>query len=925
MLTLLLALVPPTHMVELNGHRFTLPAGFAVERVATPERLKFPVAAAFDAAGNLFVTEASGTNAPVTQQAKELPHRLWKLPAGRFDQGEVFADKLMLPQGVMCLDGAVYVGAPPTITRFADGKRTVWHDGRTLTGCANDLHGPYPGPDGWIYWTKGAFAEQSFTLPTGKPFRTKAAHIYRARPDGTGQEPIFTAGMDNPVDVVFTPGGERFVAGTFLQHPADGKRDGLLHAVYGGVYGKDHAPVNGHPWTAPGLMPVMTHLGPAAPSGLHRYAAGTFGPEYTGNLFSTAFNLRRVSRHVLVPDGATFRTLDSDFLVSDSLDFHPTDVLEDPDGSLLVIDTGGWYKLCCPTSQLVKPDVPGAVYRVRKVGARPVPPPANPKLDAVWAASRSELKSPGSGLPAAHAALADADETVRQAAAHVVGLYRDKAAVPALLKLLTGDSPQNRRAAAEALGRIGDPAAVGPLLEAHIHAGDRVLQHALTYALIEIADPKATAVGLRALPNEMATATLMALEQMPGGNLTAKDVANRLRAGNDQLRDAAWWVAGRHPEWGEELAPTLATALAEKPTDELAGRLAKFAGVPAVQRVLADSLAGPGRSTALRAMAGSNLKMWPAMWWTAVENQPLDADAVAAVKAIPPTADQFATLLARVPADNRLSLLAARPRGVGLSAADFAAALAGRAVDALGRGGLTADQLAAVADALPRAAVTDQPRLLDLFDKAPEPTLVKLLAMIAADAGLQATVRPERMRQLTENVSPAVQAAAKPVLAKLEAGLADQRAKLETLVAELPKGDVRRGQQVFNGPKAVCLTCHQMGYVGGKVGPDLTRIGGIRGERDLLEAIIYPSASFVRSYEPVTATTLDGRTVNGVLRRDDAAGLVVAVSATEEVRIPRAELESLRPGTVSLMPAGFDQQLTRQELADLVAFLKASR
>src|SRR3546814_9217684 len=54
---------------------------------------------------------------------------------------------------------------------------------------------------------------------------------------------------------------------------------------------------------------------------------------------------------------------DSDFLVSDNTDFHPTDVIEDADGSLLVIDTGGWYKLCCPTSQLWKPDVLGAIYR----------------------------------------------------------------------------------------------------------------------------------------------------------------------------------------------------------------------------------------------------------------------------------------------------------------------------------------------------------------------------------------------------------------------------------------------------------------------------------------------------------------------------------------------------------------------------------
>ena len=60
---------------------------------------------------------------------------------------------------------------------------------------------------------------------------------------------------------------------------------------------------------------------------------------------------------------------------SDFVDFHPTDVQVDADGSLLVIDTGGWYKLCCPTSQLWKPDVVGGIYRVSKIGAKtPVDP-----------------------------------------------------------------------------------------------------------------------------------------------------------------------------------------------------------------------------------------------------------------------------------------------------------------------------------------------------------------------------------------------------------------------------------------------------------------------------------------------------------------------------------------------------------------------
>lgn len=78
---------------------------------------------------------------------------------------------------------------------------------------------------------------------------TKASHIFRCRPDGSGIEQVMTGGMDNPVDVAFTPGGERIFTTTFLQTPGGGKRDGLIHAVYGGVYGKVNAVLDGHPRT----------------------------------------------------------------------------------------------------------------------------------------------------------------------------------------------------------------------------------------------------------------------------------------------------------------------------------------------------------------------------------------------------------------------------------------------------------------------------------------------------------------------------------------------------------------------------------------------------------------------------------------------------------------------------------------------------
>lgn len=1029
--------------ISLNGHTFTLPDGFEIDVAAVAPLVNRPITADFDERGFLYVADSSGSNDNVQKQLVERTHRIVRLEDvdgdGRFDKSVVFADKMMFPEGTMWHEGSLYVSAPPVIWKLTDtdgdgvaDERTEWFDGKTLTGCANDLHGPYLGPDGWIYWCKGAFAEQTYaqparavhssagsgaqgSVPEPRKLVTKAAHVFRRRADGTGLiDNVMTGGMDNPVDVVFMPGGERIFTTTFLQNPGGGLRDGLIHAVYGGVYGKVHNVTDYYPRTGH-LMPPLVHMGPAAPCGLARYESNVFGDDFRDNLFACQFNMHKVSRHVIEREGATFQAATSDFVASSNLDFHPTDVLEDADGSLVINDTGGWYTLCCPTSQLTKPDILGAIYRVRKTGSAKVVDPRGLRLDwskqdvqtlaarlgdsrpavvsraikalshrgetaigelsstlersrdqnvrgnVVWTLTRIDNPEARKVI---RKALNDRDLTVRLAALHSVSLLRDHDALASLVQALGDSSEAIRRAAAEGLGRLEDPTVVPSLLQgASKLPVDRVLEHSLTFALIEIGQP----VDLSTVPRNQRTAMVeriatIANDQMPGGHVDPRSIVPWLTSKEETLKQTALWLVGRHSDWGDELADYLSQQITkgDLPDDEraeLIKQLAQFSGNGAIQNLLAryaSSASGASlvsRQTALHAMRNSALKELPKAWLDALTQVIREGDrslvpvAIGIVRAIPVkgATDELTTALLRVassdaiPATEKVEALAALPEGISQPSAQHLQLLTANlreeatvttrsaAVDALTKSKLPPESLAALADCIPQVGPLELNRLLGAFEHCSDETVgMKLIASLGKSPVLT-SLRVDSVKQRLTKFPTTVQTQAEELYAAINVEAGRQQEKLNELVATLPEGDVRRGQLVFNSQKAACSACHAMGYLGGNIGPDLSRIGKIRSERDLLESLVFPSVSFVRSYEPILVVTTSGKQFNGLIRKETPDEITLVTGAKEEARIARSDIEEIRPSTVSIMPAGLDTQLTKQQIADLITFLKAKQ
>lgn len=145
----------------------------------------------------------------------------------------------------------------------------------------------------------------------------------------------------------------------------------------------------------------------------------------------------------------------------------------------------------------------------------------------------------------------------------------------------------------------------------------------------------------------------------------------------------------------------------------------------------------------------------------------------------------------------------------------------------------------------------------------------------------------------------------------------------ETPAAPDP-GLLEQGREAFSA--ALCAQCHVCGDSGRPVGPDLTTVASRFSRRDLLEAIIEPSAVVSEVHRNVIVTRTDGSVVQGRIVRDDfrESKLILATNPfrpADLVTLPKAEIRSWEESPVSPMPPALLDTLEKREIEALLVFL----
>jgi putative membrane-bound dehydrogenase-like protein len=926
-------------------------SGFEVELVVAEPLVEDPIAFAWGADGKLWVVEMG--DYPLGIDGKGEPGGKIKFlesthDDGKYDKATVFLDHLPFPTGVMPWHKGVLVTCAPEIFYAEDttggGKanlRVPLFTGFREGNQQHRVNSLVPGLDNWIYCANGHSGGKVISIKTGATVDISGRDL-RIRPD---------EGLIEATSGMTQYGRARDDWGNWF---GNDNSNPMFHFVLDDHYLRRNpsvatpqmsVPVSDHPG-ATRVYPISrTRARFNDLDAANHFTSACSAIVYRDNLFGAFSNSTFVSepvhnlvhREVISPLGVTFTSHrapeeeTSEFFASSDNWVRPTMLQTGPDGALWVADM---YRAVIEHPEWIPKDVQktldlraghdkGRIYRVFPAGHKPRPIPRLDGLDAAglvaaldspsgWQRDTAQrllldrhdasaipllkqrlLKSENplcrlhslctlDGLSAADEsivrhALADAHPQVRRHAIRIAGplLAKSPELGRTLVKLIDDADPNVRMQLAYSLGDWNDPEAGRALGRLALQNAD---DHFIPAAVMSsLGKSNIEAFASELMPGFSETPRLAGLldgvtrsaNALGGPRLTLRLMAAVASAGHDG-----------YGAWRFEEFERMQNALEQAGTS-----LAKLAGSESqdarAELKMVESLFAAARATAEDAKAPLDARIAAVhLLGRGASGHEEDVKTLATFLS-PQTPSELQTAAAETLARGR------DPQTPALllhSWSGYAPALRTRIIDAL----LSRQEWgSAVLDAIERHDV--QPNEIDA---------------------------PRRQR-LLHHKDPATRARA----GKLLLATNPNRTKVVESYADVLnlKGDAARGREVF---AKNCAVCHRLGSVGASVGPDLASIGNKLPE-GLLTSILDPNQAVEPRYVGYLVETQAGDSYLGVLAAESGNSITLAVPGGEQKSFVRSELKSLHGTGLSLMPEGLESVLAHQDLADLIAAIRA--
>jgi len=214
-------------------------------------------------------------------------------------------------------------------------------------------------------------------------------------------------------------------------------------------------------------------------------------------------------------------------------------------------------------------------------------------------------------------------------------------------------------------------------------------------------------------------------------------------------------------------------------------------------------------------------------------------------------------------------------------------------------------------------------RITKLLDAIEAKKITPAQLSVAAKATLGRQKTPALAERIAKLIGDGSSSNRKEVIAKYLTAMGIKERDLPSpggaKLAPLLAGDATRGAKIY---ETACMVCHKFADKGNDVGPHLGTIKAWTAEQ-LVTNILDPNREVSPNFALYLVETNDGRTLSGLITSETAGNLTLKRADGGTDTVLRSEIKSLTSPGISLMPEGLEAAITPQQMADLIAYLKA--